>query len=201
MTIDLGPLYDRPIRPAERCAETMKTGRVSLFFERSRIETPASQAAGMCKSNREEDEEMRRRIAPAMTVMLAGTALLLSGGAAWAQEDPVANALEVCAPEIETYCSQVTPGEGRLLACFVAYEDKLSGQCSWALYEAMQAFEEFANAVTYVATSCWDDIVEYCGEVEMGEGRVATCLLENQDSVTPECQQAMEDVELEVIDE
>ena len=26
----------------------------------------------------------------------------------------------------------------------------------------------------------------------MGEGRVATCLLENQDEVTPECKQAME---------
>ena len=144
---------------------------------------------------------MRRVVTPTMTAMVALTTLLLCGATAWAQEDPIENALEACAPEIETYCSQVTPGDGRLLACFVAHEDKISGQCGWALYEAMEAFDAFANAVAYVATSCWDDIVEHCAEVEMGEGRVASCLLENKEAVTPECQQAMKDVELEVVEE
>ena len=41
-----------------------------------------------------------------------------------------------CATEIEAFCSQVSPGEGRLLACFYAHEDKLSGQCQYALYSA-----------------------------------------------------------------
>ena len=67
---------------------------------------------------------MKRTIATAFVFM----ALLLSAGAAKAQEDVIEDALEACKPEIETYCSQVTPGDGRLLACFVAHEDKLSGQ-------------------------------------------------------------------------
>lgn len=125
----------------------------------------------------------------------------LASGAAYAQEDPIENALEACKPEIETFCSQVTPGEGRLLACFVAHEDKISGQCGWALYEAMDAFDAFANAIAYVATSCFDDMTKHCAEVELGEGRVASCLLEHKEDVTPECKQAMDDVELEVIDE
>jgi hypothetical protein len=31
--------------------------------------------------------------------------------------------LEGCNKEFETYCKDVTPGEGRLLACLYAYED------------------------------------------------------------------------------
>ena len=135
----------------------------------------------------------------AMSIVTLAFLLPLAAGAQ-ATEDPIEMVLSACEPEIETYCSQVTPGEGRLLACFVAHEDKISGQCGWALYEAMTVFEDFANAVAYVASSCWDDVVEHCAEVEMGEGRVATCLLENQDEVTPECKQAMEDVELEVVE-
>jgi hypothetical protein len=118
-----------------------------------------------------------------------------------AQETAVEQALEICQPEIESFCSQVTPGEGRLLACFMAHEDKLSGQCGWALYAAMDELEAFMNAVAYVADSCWDDMVEHCGDVQMGEGRVATCLLDHKEDVSETCRQAMDDVELEVVDE
>ena len=126
--------------------------------------------------------------------------VLLATGAASAQEDPVERVLTACETEIESYCSQVTPGDGRLLACFVAHEDKISGQCSYALYQAMTEFEAFVNALDYLASSCWDDIEKHCGEVELGEGRVASCLLDHQQDVTAECKQAMEDVELEVIE-
>jgi len=142
---------------------------------------------------------MRTSRIPIMIAIVALALLPVTG--AVAQEDPVEAALETCKPEIETFCSQVTPGEGRLLACFVAHEDQLSGQCGWALYEAMDALEAFMDAVTYVAESCRDDIIEHCAEVEMGEGRIATCLLESQDKITPECQQAIKDVELELAEE
>ena len=116
-------------------------------------------------------------------------------------EDVVERALEVCRPEIETYCSQVTPGEGRLLACFIAHEDKISGQCGWAVYEAMSELEALVDAIAYVADACWDDMVEHCAEVEMGEGRVAECLLLHREEVSSQCSQAMDDVELELVDE
>lgn len=122
-------------------------------------------------------------------------------GVAYAEGDIVEEALEICAADIETYCSQVTLGEGRLLACFAAHEDKISGQCSWALYETMAELETFVSAIAYVADSCMDDMIEHCAEVELGEGRVATCLVENKDKVSDGCSQAMDDVELEVVEE
>ena len=72
------------------------------------------------------------------------TLLLVPMPGAWAGEeaqtgeDLVEHLIEACEPEIETYCSQVTPGEGRLLACAYAHQDKLSGRCEFALYDALR---------------------------------------------------------------
>ena len=126
------------------------------------------------------------------------TLAVLGAGGAAAQEDPIQNAIDACTPEIEAYCSQVTPGGGRILACFYAHEDKLSGRCSWALYEGAAKLEAFTAALNHVASQCWDDVVEHCGEVEMGEGRVASCLLEHKAEVSEACAQAIEDTEMEV---
>jgi len=126
---------------------------------------------------------------------------LLSVPTTWAEEDVIANVMEACQPEIEAYCSQVTPGEGRLLACFYAHGDKISGRCEFALYEGAAALEQFAAALTHVATECYDDLMKFCGEVEMGEGRVGTCLLEHKAEVTETCAQAIDDVGLEVVEE
>ena len=120
---------------------------------------------------------------------------------AMVEEDPIQNAIDACSPEIEAYCSQVTPGDGRLLACFYAHEDKLSGRCSWALYEGAAALEQFAAAVTHVANACWDDMVKYCAEVEMGEGRVASCLLENKAELSEGCSEAIDYVGIEVYED
>ncbi len=131
----------------------------------------------------------------------AGSDAALAQEPATAQEDPIQNAIDACTPEIEAYCSQVTPGGGRLLACFYAHEDKLSGRCNWALYEGAAALEQFASAVTHVANACWDDIVEHCADVEMGEGRVASCLLENKADVSDGCREAIDYVGIEVYED
>lgn len=57
----------------------------------------------------------------------------------------------------------------------------------------------FLVPVVEAASPCRDDVVQYCGEVERGEGRVASCIAENQDKFSAECQASMrkarEDVE------
>ena len=40
-----------------------------------------------------------------------------------------------CAKEIKKYCSTVTPGEGRVIYCMQAHEDKLSPGCSYDVQE------------------------------------------------------------------
>lgn len=109
-------------------------------------------------------------------------------------QDLVSEIQKGCATEIETFCSQVSPGDGRLLACFYAHEDKLSGQCQFALYDASAQLERAVSALNYVAGECEEDILAHCAEVQLGEGRVVECLKSNEAVVTESCKQAMNDV-------
>src|SRR5512145_2856724 len=49
--------------------------------------------------------------------------------------------LEGCNTELARFCAEVTPDEGRLLACLYAHGDKLSRQCDYALYNAAARLE------------------------------------------------------------
>lgn len=134
-------------------------------------------------------------------LFVVAAAFLLSVSGAWAQEEIIDDVMAACEPEIKAYCSQVTLGEGRLLACFYAHEDKISGTCQWAIYEGAAQLEQFAAAVTHLARECMDDLEKFCAEVEFGEGRVGTCLLEHRAEVTDACSQAIDDVGLEAVEE
>lgn len=99
-----------------------------------------------------------------------------------------------CAVEITQFCSQVSPGQGRMLACFYAHEDKLSGTCQFALYDAAAQLERAVSALNYVAGECEEDIMAHCAGVQLGEGRVVDCLQSHGEAVSQSCRQAMNDV-------
>ena len=120
--------------------------------------------------------------------------LILGLSAPAYSQDIVTSIEKGCAAEIESFCSQVTMGEGRLLACFYAHEDKLSGQCQYALYDASAQLERAVSALNYVAGQCDDDIMKHCAEVQMGEGRILDCLKANSETVSAACTQAIDDV-------
>ena len=96
-----------------------------------------------------------------------------------------------CEKDLESYCSQVTPGEGRLLHCVAAHEDKISGQCGYALYRASSMLEQLTMAIAYLAQSCGEELEAFCSEVEMGEGRVLDCLGKHQAELGESCANAM----------
>ncbi len=117
---------------------------------------------------------------------------------AMAQSSIVEQVVAACETEINEYCSQVTPGEGRVLACFYAHEDKLSVQCINALYDGIDALERFVSTVSYVAGQCQQEIDTICGKTVPGEGRIASCLLDNKADLTAPCSAAIDDVGLTV---
>jgi hypothetical protein len=101
-----------------------------------------------------------------------------------------------CEKELKTYCSDVTPGEGRVLACLYAREDKLSGRCEYALYDAAAQLERAVQALTYVANECGDDLKANCAGIKPGEGRLLQCLNKNDAKVSKRCKQALKDTGL-----
>ena len=128
------------------------------------------------------------------TLKLALGALALSVAApAMAQDSLLEYVVTSCEADLKQYCSQVTPGEGRLLHCVAAHEDKLSGQCSYALYQAASLLEQLSVAIVYVAQSCETEIDTLCGDVKAGEGRILACLEENGESLGEPCKKALAD--------
>ena len=117
----------------------------------------------------------------------------LAGGLG-AQQSIVETVANGCKTEIETYCEDVTPGEGRILACLFAHQDKLSGKCEYALYDASVRLERAVAALTYLANECAADLAEYCTAVEAGEGRLLECLKKNEAKLSERCKGAFRDV-------
>ncbi len=132
-------------------------------------------------------------------VMMVGVATLFAVArmAAGAQESLTDQVKEGCKAELESHCKEVTPGEGRLLACLYAYEDKLSQRCDYALYDASMRLERAVNALAHGATECKGDIQKHCAGVQAGEGRILDCLKKHEDKLSKRCLQAKKDIGLD----
>lgn len=122
-----------------------------------------------------------------------GLALILTTPAL-ALDELVDSVAKGCKKELNSYCKNVTPGEGRVLACLYAHGDKLSGQCEYALYDAAVQLERFVAALTYVANECAEDMEKLCENIRPGEGRLLECLDKNKKKVSKRCKQAIKDV-------
>ena len=132
-------------------------------------------------------------------VFLVVSAVVLSFGVAGnlsAQETLIDTVANGCKTEITTYCKDVKPGEGRVLACLFAYQDKLSGKCEYALYDAAARLERAVAALTYVAKECEADLAANCAGVKAGEGRLLQCLEKNEAKVSQRCKGAIKEVGL-----
>lgn len=141
---------------------------------------------------------MNKRIRRALANGMRVCAIVLGAQGAMAAETLVDVVAEGCKVEVESYCKAVTPGEGRVLACLYAHEEKLSGRCEYALYDAAAQLEHAIGALSYVANECRADMQQHCASIQPGEGRLAMCLKKNEQQVSARCQQAIKDVGLEV---
>jgi len=118
----------------------------------------------------------------------------VSNSSAWAADKIEETVAKGCEKELTSYCKDVTPGEGRILACLYAHSDKLTGQCEYALYDAAVQLERFVAALTYVANECDADMEKFCADIAVGEGRVLKCLDDNAEKISARCTQALKDV-------
>jgi len=114
-------------------------------------------------------------------------------GNAYAQ-NPIQEALVGCDKEIKQFCSQVTPGDGRLVHCARAHVDKLSDQCKGSVNRANYQLQQMDVVFKYVTLQCAVDAVKLCPEVEIGGQRIIECLKENRSEINKFCETALADV-------
>ena len=138
-------------------------------------------------------------------VMLGLSSLLamMSAGVASAQTDlgkallekltaRVAKLESACASDIKKYCKTVTPGEGRMIYCMEAHEDKISTRCTFELREAATSVQTAADALKDAVIACKAEITGVCGKVPPGQGRIASCLLSNKSTASAGCLEAIQ---------
>ncbi len=129
------------------------------------------------------------------TILLVMTTLVfMLVSNAMAADNIVETVAKGCETELTSYCSEVTLGEGRVLACLYAHSDKLSGKCEYALYDAAAQLERFIATLSYLANECDEDLDKFCTNVAAGEGRLLKCLDENSAKISGRCTEALKDV-------
>ena len=78
-----------------------------------------------------------------------------------------------CGEDVKKFCSTVTPGEGRLMYCMQAHEDKISDGCASALDEVAYQAETTADNLREAVNACRGDIDKVCATTQPGQGRLA----------------------------
>jgi hypothetical protein len=100
-----------------------------------------------------------------------------------------------CAEDIKKYCSDVTPGEGRMIYCMQAHEDKISPKCAFDLEEAATDVQLSADNLKDAITACKAEITGVCGKTQPGQGRIAACLMANKSTASKNCVEAIGKIE------
>jgi hypothetical protein len=95
--------------------------------------------------------------------------------------------LESCGTDISKFCGEVTPGNGRVISCLYAHEDKLSEACDAASADLGDLIDSFFFGLRQAYATCAPDIEKHCSDVKMGQGRLVSCLAENQSTLGNEC--------------
>ena len=132
---------------------------------------------------------MRCLRAHLLTAAAAALMLLNATSATQAQD-----VLKACEADIQTYCSQVTLGDGRLLACMYAHEDKISPECDVAIADAADQLDWFLSSVREALETCAPDIQKHCANVDAGQGRIYACLRIKKDQIGDDCKAVVDNV-------
>jgi hypothetical protein len=89
-----------------------------------------------------------------------------------------------CERDVQTWCSTVPPGQGRIAQCLAAHQQELSPRCAGYLAELRQEAKQ-------IGAACQPDAERLCWGVLPGQGAIASCLKSHQAEVSAECKIAI----------
>jgi hypothetical protein len=92
-----------------------------------------------------------------------------------------------CKQDMDKFCKNIEPGDGRILRCLTLSEDKLTPACKKQLVNIKKSVDEVQKA-------CADDYAIFCSSLLPGQGRIAECLEKNQQIITPKCKAVLKEV-------
>lgn len=90
--------------------------------------------------------------------------------------------MKACKSDLEKYCNNVKPGEGRKMACLKAYEDKLSSECASTWNKRRESWHEHMKSWE---KACGADKEKLCAGKKPEEMR--ECMHSHQSDLSPSC--------------
>jgi len=124
-------------------------------------------------------------------VTLISACYVMAADRSFAQNRTALVFAQDCKADLAQYCSKITPGEGREVACLISYSDKISPRCRLSAYIAGKVLADSMLRLERLAWKCSADIPSLCSNVLPGGGRIYDCLRKNKARLLPDCRQAM----------
>ncbi|OFY98350.1 MAG: hypothetical protein A2070_01630 [Bdellovibrionales bacterium GWC1_52_8] len=113
-------------------------------------------------------------------INVCGLAFTVMTFSAFAEEKMAVDPRGPCSPDIEKFCKDVEPGEGRLLRCLKEHENELSSDCKekgQVLKKKMQGAKD----------ACKADVQKFCKGVKPGKRRLMRCMKAHESELSAEC--------------
>ena len=105
-----------------------------------------------------------------------------------------------CEADSAILCPGLPLNSRKSFMCLMAYEDNLSLSCELGIAEAAMTLEQGLMAIDYSIKACEGDADKFCLDVEPGEGRIVSCLKQNEAKLANQCVTALKETGLWNID-
>jgi len=119
-------------------------------------------------------------------------AALLACAPTLAKQSTIDLLRDACESEVRDLCADVSPGNGRLIACLYANEDMVAPRCNFVLYQSAPELSTMITSLTAMANTCKPDIERLCTDFKPAQGGIAKCLSLHRASLAPTCVEAIE---------
>jgi hypothetical protein len=87
---------------------------------------------------------------------------------------------EACKPDVEKFCQEIKPGEGRIAACLKSHDSELAPACH-------QIVDKVEAAIHEAHEACNSDAEKFCQGIQPGGGRIRACLKSHEAELSEPC--------------
>jgi hypothetical protein len=101
-----------------------------------------------------------------------------------------------CESDAALLCPGLPLNSRKSFMCLMAYEDNLSTACALGIVEAAMTLEAGMMAIDYSIKACEADADKFCLDVVPGEGRIVSCLKQNESGLGNQCVSALKETGL-----
>lgn len=98
-----------------------------------------------------------------------------------------------CKDDIDKFCKDINPGQGRVAECLKGHQDELSESCrgmAGSVDAGVRTIMERQESVGKVRKACKDELEKFCSDLKPGGGGISACLGNHEADLSDACKTA-----------